>query len=345
MKSVIIVLAILTLAFSANPCSGEVIWLTDRDECVLLKIGPDGKKKLISLKNFKAPGTVAVDSRDGSVWVTDLTETYNNQIMKLAPDGSELFRLGGFVRLGDAAIDPKDGSYYVSELMIGEVVKISSEGKEIFRIKNLSPVKNLEGLGCFNRDNTACHAAYIGTGVNLESIDDVGISPVDGSVWVADSGQRRLLKFTKDGKKIAQKGSIGVPEQVGIGYDGACWVNNIEQGRIFKIAADGRAILAKISGLDTPFEFSLSPVDKTCWATTRSELIQISPDGKKILKRLGGFKNLAGISAVNPEDGSFWMVDSLGAEIVKVSKDGKILKRISGFKRPRFLAVYWNSNN
>lgn len=331
---------LLAVFFLPSILYAEVIWVTDREARQLVRIDARGEKKIIELKDFSSPVIVEVDQRDGSVWVNDMAETFNNQLVKLSKDGEELFRLKGFVVLGDAAIDQKDGSYYVAERMTGEVVKISSDGKELFRIKNLSPVKDLEGTGCLKKTE-GCHDAYKGINIVFESIDDIDINPVDSSVWVADTGQKRLLKFTKDGRKIMQKGAIGEPEHLSVSPDGSCWVNNIEQGRIFKISEDGRMVLGKIEGLDMPFELSVSPIDKTCWVTARSGLVQISSDGKKVIRNIAVPRGLQGISVVNPFDGSFWAANYWGREIIKFSRDGVIINRIGGFKRPRFLEVYW----
>ncbi|MDP1852583.1 MAG: hypothetical protein Q8L26_00015, partial [Candidatus Omnitrophota bacterium] len=132
----------------SKSASAETIWVTDRGAKQLIRVDSQGGKKIIDLKDFASPIIVEVDQRDGSVWVNDMTEPFNNQLVKLSKDGEELFRLKGFVVLGDAAIDPRDGSYYAAERMTGEVVKVSSDGKELFRIKNLSPIEDLEGMGC-----------------------------------------------------------------------------------------------------------------------------------------------------------------------------------------------------
>lgn len=340
----LIFFVLVTLLVMSRGLYAETVWVSDRGAGNLVRISSDGKKTIIEPENFQGPVAIEVDQRDGSVWVTDISETFNNQVIKLSPKGKELFRLTGFVQLCDAAIDPKDGSYYASECMIGEVVKISSSGEELLRIKNLSPVEDLEGMGCLEKTE-GCHQSYMGTGVNLESIDDIDISPVDSSVWVADPGQKRLLKFTKGGRKIIQRRGIGEPEHLTVGPDGSCWLNNIERRRVFKVSRDGRKILAKITDIDTPFELSVSPVDLTCWVTTRSQLMQISFDGSKILRRIGGFKTLQGISTISPYDGSFWVADFKGGAVIKFSRDGEALKRIEDFREPRFLEVYWSNSN
>ncbi|MDP1854385.1 MAG: hypothetical protein Q8L26_09350, partial [Candidatus Omnitrophota bacterium] len=239
-------------------------------------------------------------------------------------------------------IDPRDGSYYAAERMTGEVVKVSSDGKELFRIKNLSPIEDLEGMGCLKKTE-GCHNVYKGMKIVFESIDDIDISPVDSSVWVADTAHKRILKFTKEGVLITGRNGVGEAEHLAAASDGSCWVNNIDEkeGRIFKVSGDGTKILAKIEKLDFPFELSVSPLDNACWLTTRTELLQIAPDGKSVLKRIKGFRHLQGISLVNPRDGSFWVADYFGREIIKFSKDGEIIKRVGGFERPRFLDVFW----
>lgn len=337
--AVVIFIALLALL---RETYAETVWVSDRAAKQFIKVSPEGNKEIIELSNFQNPVVMEVDQRDGSVWLNDITEIFNNQLVKLSAEGNELFRLTGFVLLGDAAVDQKDGSYYAVERMSGEVVKISSDGKELFRINELSPIKDLAGMGCL-KNTEGCHDAYKGMGVNLKSIDDIDISPIDSSVWLADTGNKRLLKFSKDGVLITQNDGVGEPQHVAIAIDGSCWVNNIaeKEGRVFKVSEDGTKISAEIKKLDFPFELSVSPIDNTCWVTVKTELLQIAPDGKSILKRIKGFKLLQGISIINPKDGSFWVADYSASEVLKISRDGAILTRVSGFRRPRFLEVYW----
>lgn len=341
-RKYVVVLIFIALLSLSREIYAETVWVTDRAAKQLIEVSPEGEKKIIALENFQNPAVIDVDQRDGSVWLTDVTEFLNNQLAKLSSDGKELFRIKGFVILGDSAIDPNDGSYYLAERMIGEVVKISSEGKEILRIKNLSPVNDLEGMGCL-KNTAGCHEAYKGMGVNFECIDDIDIDARDSSVWVADTAGKRILKFTKEGALLARREGLGEAEHLALAADGSCWVNNIaeKEGRLFKVSNDGTKILAKIEKLDFPFELSVSPVDNTCWVTVKTELLQIAPDGKSVLKRIKGFNLLQGISVISPDDGSFWAADYRAGEIIKFSQDGVILTRVGGFQRPRFLEVFW----
>ncbi|PIQ88452.1 MAG: hypothetical protein COV72_08310 [Candidatus Omnitrophica bacterium CG11_big_fil_rev_8_21_14_0_20_42_13] len=323
-----------------NKIKNEVIWVTDRPEAKLIRVTSEGEKKIIKLDNFKRPVDVRIDQRDGSVWVNDMAESFNHQIAKLSSEGEELFRLSGFIVLGDAGVDPDDGSYYAVDRMIGELVKISSSGEELFRIKDLSPIKDLEGMGCLKKTD-GCHSDYKGMDINYESAHDVEVSPVDSSVWL--TAARRLLKFDKQGQLLAENRGIGVGGHVAIAPDGSCWLNNIRDGRVLKVSPDGAKILGVVSGLEVPFELSVSPIDSTCWVTTREGLVQISADGRKVIRRVGGFLNLQDISVISPYDGSFWAADFYGTEIIKFSKNGRILKRVKGFKLPRFLEVYWGN--
>ncbi|MDP1854387.1 MAG: hypothetical protein Q8L26_09360 [Candidatus Omnitrophota bacterium] len=322
--------------------NAETIWVADKGVKQLLRVNPDGRREIIKLKDFLEPQHIRVYQHDGSVWVTDIADIFNHQIIKLSSEGEELFRLSSFIQLGDTASDPNDGSFYVVSGMTGAVIKVSSKGEELFRIRGLYPPDELKRNNCFNKIQ-GCHQAYTGANVNFESIDAVAVSPIDSSIWVTDTGQLRLLKFNKDGVKLAQKRGVGLPEHLAVGLDGSCWVNNIESGKIFKVSSDGKTVLAKITGLDKPIELQISPLDNTCWTTTRTEVLQISSDGLAILKRVSGFKSLQGISNINPKDGSFWVADAALSEVVKISKDGIIIKRINGFKRPRFIDVYWGN--
>ncbi|HDZ77581.1 MAG TPA: hypothetical protein ENH41_05815 [Candidatus Omnitrophica bacterium] len=337
-KSIFLIFTALCIV--SGKLYAETIWVVDRFTKELIRVDSDGAREVIELNDFKTPVDIRVDQRDGSVWVNDMTDFFDSQIMKLSSDGKELFRLSGFSVLGDAAIDQRDGSYYAVERMIGEVVKISRDGEELFRIKSLSPIDDLEGMGCLNKTE-GCHADYDGMDVNLRGIDDIDVSPIDSSVLIADTGSKQLLKFTSKGKKISSIKDISEPESLAMGFDGSCWVSNIGGGKVFKVSKDNKKILGKVTGLNFPFEISVSPVDGTCWVATRRDLTQISRDGKKILKRVGGFMCPQGLSTINPVDGSFWFADFYGMEIIKISREGKVLKKIKGFKRPRFLEVHW----
>lgn len=136
---------------------------------------------------YRSPDGVAVDERDGTVYVVD---TANHRITAHSPRGEVLALLGGRGQGTGQLLDPKgiavaaDGTIFVADA-----------GN--FRIQRFAP----DGLvlEVWGRKGTGA-GEFGGEGGGSGPVD-VAVGP-DGTVFVADLGGHRLQTFTSDGTFI-----------------------------------------------------------------------------------------------------------------------------------------------
>jgi len=83
------------------------------------------------IEGFDYPAAVDVNSKDNSVWVAD---RYNNEVVHLTADGTELSRTGGFNRPVDIAVNSATGAVWVLDSYHNQVVLLASNGKELARM-------------------------------------------------------------------------------------------------------------------------------------------------------------------------------------------------------------------
>jgi len=80
---------------------------------------------LVNARAFENPENLAVDPKDGSIWVAD---TGNGNVVKLDENGQELLRLEGFLAPIGIAVDD-EGNAYVGDRNHAKLYKISPAGK------------------------------------------------------------------------------------------------------------------------------------------------------------------------------------------------------------------------
>jgi len=117
---------------------------------------------------------------------------------------------------------------------------------------------------------TACTGAatdvqvWGGQGSELGQFNEPFDVAVDqqGFVYVTDVRNRRVQKFTADGRFLIAFGQklFEKPGGIGIGPDGTVWVTDYDLDRIFHFNANGKLITAWGKAGDKPGEFA-SPVD------------------------------------------------------------------------------------
>lgn len=192
---------------------------------------------------FFEPNGVAVDRR-GRIFVAD---TINNRIVKLSSGGlvnaawgktGGQDEPGGFPRFAlpsGVAVDGS-GNVYVADTLKGRIVKLGKNGKI---------------LAIWGRRGSA------GTKKAPQFTDPEGVA-VDGqgNVYVADTGNHRVQKLSKTGKRLAvwgRKGSGGangqaplfnLPTAVAVDAQNNVYVTDTENDRVQKLSPQGKRLAA-----------------------------------------------------------------------------------------------------
>jgi len=165
---------------------------------------------------FAWPHGIYVDAA-GNVWVTDARggDDRGHQVIKFAPDGRELLRLGTSAHAGDGATHfngPTDvvvapnGDVFVSDghepMSNNRIVKFSADGRYI---------KEWGGSGSAPGQFLVPHA------LALDS---------QGRLFVADRDNNRIQIFDQDGKFLEQWTQFGRPSGIHISADDTLYVSD-----------------------------------------------------------------------------------------------------------------------
>lgn len=156
--------------------------------------------------------------------------------------------------------------------------------------------------------------------------EDISIYQKDGSIWVTDISNSAVYKVSETGVVLKTVNNMG-PAAVSVNQnDGSCWVCDQVNDRILRLDSAG-AIKATATGFNFPADVACYSADGSCWVAdvTNCRLVKLSPGGGqlKVVHLLGD----AGLVAVDPNSGNCWASD--GGDLIKVSSNGTILKRVS----------------
>ncbi len=240
------------------------------------------------------------------VWVADYS---NNQIVRLAADGTELVRVSGFSFPQSVSVNPTDGSVWVADTSHQQVVKLTADGTELLRVSGFSSPRS------------------------------VSVNPTDGSVWVANTSQHQIVKLGADGTELVRASGFSSPQSVSTNpTDGSVWVADYSNHQVVKLSPDGTE-LVRASDFYYPSTVSINPTDGSVWVADyyNNQVVKLAAAGTELV-RAGGFNRPISVS-VNPADGSVWVADYNNNEVVKLAADGTELVRVSGFYRPRSVSV------
>jgi len=216
---------------------------------------------------------IAVDPNNGNVWLT----TADKKLVKLAPDGTQLLNIGGFVNPSTVDVDPRDGSVWMIDFIAlwdggGNVIKYDSTGNELFRLTGsylcgygppveVDPNNGSAWVGGCNRvwkfdsKGNQLLSLYMRsyfdnwTGTNAISLD-----PRDGSIWVGDHNGN-ILKLDSSGGEIHRKTSMYWP--VVDPSDGSVWVQDNPNHALVKFDSIGVELRRLGNGYQNPFSWPI----------------------------------------------------------------------------------------
>ena len=196
-------------AVSVNPTDGTV-WIGGIN--TVQKFSADGTQILASITGVHEPD-VAVNTTDGSCWVTDSRGT----IARYSASGA--VAVTSPVKLKEAkyvAVNSQSGNAWVTDPHAGVIVKLNPSGQEMLRIADLK----LPGSPSVDQRN--------------------------GNLWVV-ANSNTLVKLSPDGQKLVE-----IPAGMAIlsisvySQDGSVWVadqfGSTFQGGVSKFSADGQAL-------------------------------------------------------------------------------------------------------
>jgi len=286
------------------------------------------------IEGFEHPQALAVNPRDGSLWVADAAA---DAVFYFGfDDKGAIANQASANKLGKPrclSLNPADGTVWVGTYNEGRnvggavklsvEVKTSADGQEQLVIKKLATIRGL-------KENSIA--------VNIK----------DGNLWVADNSGR-ILKYDANGARLLESPvKLKEPKYIAVDpRDGSVWVDDTQAATLVKLDATGKEILRK-KDITMPSALSLNHLDGSVWIADSGggRFVKLSANGQ-IVAQVPGFMVPTSVS-VDPKDGGAWIADQgmgdfMPGQIVKVSKQGRaVTNPISGLSSPSFVtAGYW----
>ncbi|HZI19847.1 MAG TPA: NHL repeat-containing protein [Pyrinomonadaceae bacterium] len=229
------------------------------------KLSPDGSVSTLAggaegfadgagaAASFHTPSGIALD-REGNLYVAD---TGNNRVRKVTKEGVVTTLAGDGTaghRDGPAAQAQFNGPVGVAVDADGQVYVADTYNDRVRLVTKDGAVRTIAGTGAVGfADGDALGAAQLDTPCGVA----VGAA---GEVYVADTGNNRLRRLTREGQltTLSLSGEDGAPADelsrpVGLALtrDGFLYVSQLDRGRLVQVAPDMR--VRPLAGLGSGF--------------------------------------------------------------------------------------------
>ncbi|MBU6370663.1 MAG: SMP-30/gluconolactonase/LRE family protein [Patescibacteria group bacterium] len=246
---------------------------------------------------FNAPSDAAVDPSSGNVYVMD---TGNHRVEKFNSSGTYLSQFGSsgnggngqfFTMYRGIAVD-SSGNVYVADNVYARIEKFNSSGSYVSQI-GISPIfydfardasgnfyvleysGSPGGAQVEKLNSSGSHVSTFGSsagGLALHNANGISVDS-SGNVYVADSGNNRIVKFNSSGTYLLSFGSAGSGNgqfsyPVGLAVDplGNVYVADANHNRVEEFDANGNYLTQFGSAgsgngqFNTPYGLAMNPV-------------------------------------------------------------------------------------
>lgn len=165
-----------------------------------------------------------------------------------------------------------------------------------------------------------------------------------GNIFVADTGNGRIEKFSPGGNLLSIMGSkgggreLGAPTGIAIDRSGNIYIATDGTHRVLKVKPDG-ALIAEWKGPDPGFygprRIAIGPDDSVYVVDQgHARIVKFGPDGEALTSWGGGgsgdgqFRDPASV-AVDPDNNKVYVADPINSRIQVFDSDGKFLTKWS----------------
>ena len=223
---------VLPISLSINYDTGD-IWVADSDLGQVVVLDQLGNE-ITRIVGFQDPTSVSICSANGAAWVADpgVGEVYH-----LIPPYYYVnpVRLPGNQNVNLVAGNQVDGScwaYSEDETGSGMLTKLNANGIEVLSVTGVKSPRSME----------------------ISYISD------DSTLWVADSGNNRVLKLDSNGNILVNLYDFFNPSDVSVDQsDGSCWAAIMGINQLVYLDATGSVLLSTES-ITSPLQVAAMPV-------------------------------------------------------------------------------------
>ncbi len=196
------------------------------------------------------------------------------------------------------------------------------------------PGTQLPRLGAFRESVTDLSRGGKGTGKGqFDSPTGIAVDP-NGNVLVADTGNRRIEKFSPNGAFVTDIGEFEEPNGIAIDHAGNIYIAEIGSKHcVQKLGPDGTFIAKWAPGLYGPRKIAIGPDDSIYVVDSgRNRIVKFSPDGQVLASwgsegsGDGQFRGLSSV-AVDSINSKVYVADPLNSRIQLFDSNGKFLTK------------------
>jgi DNA-binding beta-propeller fold protein YncE len=222
------------------------MWVVDRGSGCVLKVNESCTAIVATSQDLGRPSAVVFDPYEGYCWVADA-------------DGGRVFRLSsraivektlyGFGEPAALSYFPKEGSVWVADRARGTAYKLSPLGNIRAQIDGLKDPRALavdtrKGEVYIACENKIVRCDRWATPIyNFYGFNDPQALAFDagyGFLWVADTGNGRVVKLKPSGEVVAESRALAKPTSIAVNpRTGLCFAADADAGKIVSLKGNG----------------------------------------------------------------------------------------------------------
>ncbi len=234
---------------------------------------------------------------------------------------------------GAVVTRPYDVSYMDITMNLSDPQGLIPDTINIFSSISLRPVVRI------NRPvwvGAGSYAVELSTDIWISGFNNpssISINSSDGSVWVADTNNDCIKKYSSTGARLFTLPGFRRPASVSVNPNGECWVADTNNDCIKKYSSTG-ALVFTLTGFKKPASVSVNFQDGSVWVadTNNNRVKKLSSSGA-LSVNVAGFNRPGSVSA-DPTNGGCWVADTNNNRVKKLSLSGALSVNVAGFNRP-----------
>jgi DNA-binding beta-propeller fold protein YncE len=246
-------------------------WVADEGSGRVVKINEACTTTLASSPDLGRPVAVVFDPYKGYCWVADAD---GGRVFRLNSRGILEKTLYGFGEPVALAYSPKENSVWVTDRAQGKVYKISELGNIQAQLGGLKEPTAVAVDGRRGEVYVACAnsvvrcdrwAQPILTFYGFKNPQSLAFDAGYGFLWVADTGNGRVVKLKPSGVVVAESGVLEAPSAVAVNpRTGFCFAADADAGEIVSLKGDG-TVRWKKENVGRPNALAANSADMSLW--------------------------------------------------------------------------------